>query len=248
MKNFWTFYTNIDSLSNPFHVLGLSHFGFLLMTAGAILLIFQNYKNCDDAGKRKWEHILGWYLFIQEMFFYVWTWCGSRDFWDVLQLELCTFCLFVDFSTIFHKNKQVRFFGALMGFIGAPIALIYPATVADIYPAFSYRLITFYMSHGTYILFAFMLLHDKELLTKERLKKNMVIMTCTIIAIYFFNLAFGTQYMFIGTPPEIPIIRMVYDVVGQIAFLPVAIIVFTAYQMLAYFVVKKIQQAAYKEA
>lgn len=246
MKNFWTFYTNIDTLTSPFRVFGLSHLIYIIATIAAIYLIFKNYKQCDSAKRLKWQHGIAWYLFIQEMFFYTWTWAGSHEFFEVLQLELCTFCLFLDFSTIFHKNKQVRFFSAVIGFIGAPIALIYPATVADIYPAFSYRLLNFFMTHGAYIVFALMLLQDEELLTQKRLYKDFAILAGLLIAVYFFDLKFGTQYMFVGTPPNIPIIRMVYDIVGQFAFLPVAVVILTGYHYLAYLVVKKIQQVAYR--
>lgn len=249
MKYFWTFYQNLETVEHPFRVFGISHLSYILLTIAAIVLLFKTYKKRDEAGKIRMQRIIAVYLFVQEMFFYGWTYAGCQTdpLFEVLQLELCTACLFMDFSTLFHKNKQVRFFGAVIGFIGGPIALIYPATVADIYPAFSYRLINFFMTHGAYILFALMMLSDRELLTKKRLVKNIGITACMLTAVYFFDLKFGTQYMFVGTPPEIGIIRLVYDFVGPAAFLPTAIVIFSGYESLIYVLVKKLQALAYPE-
>lgn len=250
MENFWGFYQNLENIQNPFRVFGIAHFTYIAAFMFVVYLCFRKYRQCDESGKIKWQRGMAWYFFIQEMFFYAWTYfsCKEDPLFEVLQLELCTMCLFMNFSTLFHKNQQVRFFGALVGFIGGPIALIYPATVADIYPVFCYRMINFFMTHVAYILFSLMLLHDSELMNRKRLVKNMGILACILVFVYFFDLKFGTQYMFVGTPPEIGIIRMVYDIVGNIAFLPIAIIIFNAYQALMYLVVKKIQKFAYRNS
>lgn len=248
MKTFWTFYQNLETVPHPFRVFGIFHLVFILLTLTAVVLLFRAYKKQDQAGRRKWQRILAAYFIIQEIFFYVWTYegCQTAPLFEVLQLELCTACVFVNFSTLFHENKQARFFGAVVGFIGGPIALVYPAAVADIYPAFSYRLIQFFMTHGAYVLFSLMLLADSELLTRKRLRNNLIIIACMLTFVYFFDRRFGTQYMFVGTPPEIPIIRMVYDLVGQVAFLPVAIVIFSLYQSLIYWLVKKLQKEVYR--
>lgn len=249
MKNFWTFYQNIETVEHPFRVFGVSHLIYILLTAASVVLLFRTYKKREETGRIRMQRVIAIYLFVQEMFFYAWTYAGCQTdpLFEVLQLELCTVCLFMDFSTLFHKNKQVRFFGTVIGFIGGPIALLYPATVADIYPAFSYRLINFVMTHGAYILFALMLMSDRELLTGKRLVKNLGITACMLTAVYFFDLRFGTQYMFVGTPPEIGIIRLVYDLTGPYGFLPAAIAIFSGCQCLVYAVVKKLQRRIYPE-
>lgn len=247
MRHFFTFYQNIDRVASPFTVFGLGHFAYISATLLAVFLLFRAYKRQDAAGRIRWQRGFAWYLFIQEMFFYLWTFvqCRENTLFEVLQLELCTACLFVDFSTLFHQNRQARFFGALIGLIGGPIAMIYPATVAQIYPAFSYRLINFFMTHGTYILFSLMLLADGELLTRRRFRRHIVIAACMLTAVFLFDKRFGTQYMFVGTPPEIGVIRMVYDAVGPLAFLPTAIVIFSAYQGLMYIVLRRVQRAVY---
>lgn len=248
MKNFWTFYQNMDYIEHPFKAFGTAHFLYILATATVVFLIFRNYKKCDEAGRRTWQRGFAWYFLIQELFFYGWTYfnCQTDPLFEVLQLELCTFCVFLNFSTLFHQNKQVRFFSALIGFIGGPIAICYPVTVNAIYPFFCYRVIGFYMTHGSYILFALMLLSDSELMTKERLRKHLGIIAVLLTCIYFFNIRFGTQYMFVGTPPEVPFIRIVYDVVGRTVFLPLAIVAFSLAQALMYFVVKNTESGVGK--
>lgn len=247
LNQFWTFYQNMDHIEHPFTLFGIAHITYLLITVLVIFLIFRNFKKCDEVGRTKWMRGFAWYFILQELFFYSWTYfsCQENVLFEVLQLELCTFCVFLNFSTLFHQNKQVRFFSALVGFIGGPIALCYPAVVVDIYPVFCYRLIGFYMTHGSYILFALMLLADGELMKKERLVKHLGITAALLTFVYFFDLRFGTQYMFVGTPPEIPFIRALYDVVGDEFFLPCAIIVLSLAQVLMFFVVRKIQKTAW---
>lgn len=249
MRDFWAFYQNIEELPHPFRMLSFGHGIYVAVILLLIVLCFRKYRQCSSEGKRKWQRGLAYYLFIQEMFFYAWTYflCKENVVFEVLQLELCTVCLFVDFSTLFHNNKQVRFFGALIGMIGGPIAMLCPATVADVYPVFSYRMFNFFMTHGAYILFSLMLLEDMELLNRERLLRHLGIMAGLLTFVYLFDRRFGTQYMFVGTPPKIGIIRMVYDAVGDAAFLPTAIVIFSAVQILMYFVVKKVRVVCYPE-
>lgn len=247
MKDFWTFYQNLEHVERPFRVFGLSHWAYIAAVLAVLLGCFRRYKQCDNSGKRRWQRGFALYFFIQEMFFYAWTYfsCKENALFEVLQLELCTVCLFMNFSTLFHQNKQVRFFGAVMGLIGGPVAMIYPATVAEIYPAFSYRLINFFMTHGAYIFFSMMLLSDETLLNRKRLIRNIAIAAGMLTFVYFFDLKFHTQYMFVGTPPEIGVIRMVYDLVRPVAFLPAALVIFSAAQALVYTLVKKLQRLLY---
>lgn len=129
--------------------------------------------------------------------------------------------------------------------IGGVIAIAYPANVIDIYPIISYRLVNFYMLHGAFILFALMILYEKDLMSIPRLKKNILIVTCMFVSVFFFNLIFHTQYMFVGTPPTIPIIHMVYEICGKLMFLPVVIILVSLIQSLVYFMIRKIQIFVY---
>lgn len=247
MRDFWSFYQNIESVPHPFRVFSLAHVGYVLVTCAVIFWILKAYKKQNETGKQRWQRVLGAFLFVQEIFYYGWicVGCQTNLLFEVLHLELCTFCVFAGASVMFTRNAQVRFFAALMGLIGAPIAICYPVTVAEIYPAFSYRLIGFYLSHGALVLFALMMLSDRQLLTRKGMVNNLLIAAALLISVYFFNLGFGTQYMFVGTPPEIGIIRLVYDLVGQYAFLPVAVVIFSAYQVMMYFVAKKIQSGIY---
>lgn len=250
MKDFWGFYQNLGPIQAPFQVFGLAHLAYILSFLTIVVLCFRKYRTCSAPGKRKWQRGFACYFFIQEMFFYAWTYfsCKTDPLFEVLQLELCTACLFMNVSTLFHQNRQVRFFGALIGLIGGPIAILYPATVADIYPAFCYRLLNFYMTHSAYILFSLMLLEDQALLTRGRLLKNIGIAGCMLTFVYFFDLKFQTQYMFVGTPPEIGFIRAIYDVVGNLGFLPTALLAFSAAQTLVYLAMKKLQALIYPKA
>lgn len=247
MKYFWTFYQGIDELAHPFGTFKIEHLIYLSITILLIFFIMKYYKRCNVKNKISWQRGIATFFIIEETFYYSWVFfqCQENVLFEVLSLELCSICSIVNISTLFHQNKQVRFFSACMGIIGGPIAMIYPATIAGIYPILSYRTINFFLAHGAYIIFSFMLLDDQDLLKIKRLFKNMMICAGILIFVYFFDLKFNTQYMFVGTPPQIPMIRFVYEVVGQFVFLPVAILAFSALQAIAYFVIKFIQRKIY---
>lgn len=248
MKMFWSFYQNLSDIAHPFRSFSLAHLGYVAATCALVFWILKAYKKQDRAGKRRLENVVAVFLFVQEIFYYSWIAvnCQRNLFFEVLHLELCTFCVFAGASTVFHENQQVRFFAALVGLLGAPIAIVYPATVTEIYPAFCYRIIGFYLSHGALVLFALMMLSDEGLLTKKRLWNNMAILACMLTLVYFFNLRFDTQYMFVGNPPEIGIIRLVYDLTGPF-FLPAAVVILSLYQWGLFLIVQKIQRGIYQK-
>lgn len=247
MKHFWTFYQGIDELTHPFGTFTLAHFIYLTITVLLICLILKHYKRCDIKNKITWQRAVAIFFLFEESFYYLWILfqCQENVFFEVLSLELCSICSILNITTLFHQNKQVRFFCACMGIIGGPIAMIYPATIANIYPVISYRTLNFFLSHGAYIVFSLMILEDKNLLNRKRLLNNMLICACILTFVYFFDLKFNTQYMFVGTPPEIPFIRLAYDIVGQTVFLPLAIFCFSALQFISYIIIKNIQRSIY---
>lgn len=247
MRYFWTFYQGIEDLQHPFVTFGMSHFLYVLITIIGIYMIFRQYRLCDDYGKQKWLRGVAIYFLIEELFYYLWiiVQCKENFVFEVLSLELCSFCSLANLLTLFHPNKQIRFFGACIGLIGGPIALAYPATIDQLYPMISYRSFNFFSAHGAYILFSLMLIHDQELLSKHRLKCHLCISGALLTFVYFFDLFFHTQYMFVGTPPQIGIIRMLYDAVGPMAFFPCALLIFTVGQVAVYTLVCWIQKKLY---
>lgn len=247
MQNFWTFYQNLENITNPFRLFSVSHLFYVVLTFSLIVLFFKLYKKSDAEGKLKWQRNIALYFFIEELLYYIWVYisCTENAFFEILSLELCTICAFVNFSTRFHQNRQARFFSIIIGFFGGLIAIIYPANVIDVYPAVSYRLINFFMLHGMFILFAFMLLEDNSLMDQMKLKRNIVIGAVMFTLVFIFNVIFHTHYMFVGIPPKVSIIATVYELMGKILFLPVIIFFFSIIQILVYLIVKKIRIRLY---
>lgn len=249
MGDFFGFYQNFGELARPFRLFGTMHLVYLSLTAAAIVLLFCIYKRRDAAAKRRWQRGFAWYMLFEELFYYGWVYvsCKQNVVFELLSLELCTVCLAVNISTLILKNKQVRFFSALLGLLGAPIALVYPVNVAQIYPSVCYRLINFYMTHGSIVFFSLMLLEDAELFCPARLKKHLLYSSGMLASVYLFNQLFDTSYMFIGTPPQIGIIRILYDITGKALFLPAVLVLFCGLQLLWYVGVGRLQKAIYRK-
>lgn len=249
MNDFWTFYQNLKDIRNPFQLFSVSHLLYMLITFTIIAVLFNKYKRSNVESKLHWQKNLAVYFLLEELIYYIWVFISCREnvFFEILSLELCTICAFVNFSTRFHYNKQVRFFSIIIGFFGGMIAVIYPANVIDIYPALSYRLINFYMLHGMFILFAFMFLEDASIMCSLNLKRNIVIGAIMFTLVFIFNIIFNTHYMFVGIPPKIAIIHMVYELFGVICFLPVAIFCFSLIQIIIYFIIKQFRFVLYKD-
>lgn len=247
MENFWTFHQDLGNINNAFKVLSISHFLYLFLAMISIYFIIRKYSKCTYANKIRWQRGMGYFFVVEEMMYYSWILihCQENLIFEFISLELCSICSLVNISTLFHQNKQVRFFSACMGLLGGTLAMLYPINVANVYPFFSYRILSFFITHSAYIILALMFIQDYELIRVKRLLINMGICAGMIVTIYFINLAFDTHYMFVGTPPEIGIIRIVYDIVGNLAFLPVVLLVFSAIQALVYSILKWFQQYIY---
>lgn len=228
----------------PFHMFSMEQLLYLFLVFIAIVLIVRRYGTWDASQQGKFQKMMAIYFLVEEGMYTLWLLlnCHNHVWLQILPLELCSLCVYVNAAAVFTKKKTLRFFGAVVGLVAGGVALLYPANIAGLYPSISYRVINFYMLHGSFILFALIQLRDRDLLQYAYLKKNTMIIACMISVAFVVNLMLKTQYMFVGVPPKISFIASLYQLTGIVFFLPVVLVIVCSLQFPIVFLLRRMYQ------
>lgn len=226
----------------PFQAFHMVHIVFLVLTLIGICVLYRTYNRLDQAGKRKFQVGMAIFYLVEETIYTTWllVMCHHDVWHEILPLELCSLCAYINALTVLLRKDYLRFFSGVVGLIAGLVAMLYPANISNLYPAISYRTINFYLLHGSFILFSLIQLKDVSLLQYYHLKKNYLIICCMYSSAFVVNLMMNTQYMFVGTPPELGFIASVYQLTGVVFFLPVVLIVLGILQVVVLFILRKI--------
>lgn len=249
MKDFFTFYTNISSMTLPFVAFRFAHVFLVLCGFIAIGLLMRKYNKIATVKQRKFQRGVAMFFLVEEVVYTIWiVSVGPENIWaHALPLELCSICAYMNVITLICKNDQVRFFSGFVGGIAGSIAVLYPANISGVYPVLSYRTINFFLLHLALILFACMQLKDIRLLQYKYLKKNVVILSCMIVIVFIINLNLHTQYMLVGMPPTNVIVNALYQITGIMFFLPVVCIAVSFIQVVVLFCLRIIYKVKKQE-
>lgn len=242
MKDFFTFYKDIQGMQLPFEAFSLIHIGFLAISFLIIMKMYRYYNGLNVIAQRRFQIKMAIYFLVEEAIYTSWLlWkCHDHVLLEILPLELCSLCVYMNALSVFTQKDTLRFFSAVVGLIAGGVAMIYPANISGLYPVLSYRTINFYMLHGAFILFSLIQLKDEALLSYQHMKKNFVILSCMFTTAFIVNVMYHTQYMFVGIPPKISFIASVYQMTGIVFFLPVVLLVLSILQVVVVFLLKKI--------
>lgn len=223
MRDFFTYFKNIDSTSIMFRSFSLVHLLFVITAIVYITLLFRKYNTLNVEGQRKFQVRMAIYFLVEEAIYTIWVClvCSDTVWKSILPLELCSLCVYMNAATVFLKKDYLRFFSGVVGLLAGMIAMLYPANISGIYPAFTYRTINFYFLHASFILFSLLQLKDTSLLQYRFLKKNYFIICGMFTTAFMVNISIHTQYMFVGVPPKIGFIAKLYNITGIFLFLPV---------------------------
>lgn len=225
----------------PFQSFHFMHILLLVISALVIYWCYQHYCKFDEFRQKRFIKGFGLYFLMEEL---IYTWwlllvCKDQVWVQILPLELCSLCAYMNAWSAFTRRKQLCFFSAVVGLVAGLIAILYPANIDGLYPVFSYRVLNFYMLHGSFILFSFIQLKDHSLLSKHYLKKNIIIVGGMYTFAFVMNRILYTQYMFVGDPPNIYIVKQLYHITG-IFFLPVLIFILACIQIVVVWILRKI--------
>lgn len=240
MKDFFTFYKDIQGMTLPFQSFSLIHIGFLLISGVMILHIYRRYSEWNTHSQRRFQIGMAIYFLVEELIYTSWLlWkCHDHVLLEILPLELCSLCVYVNVLSVFTQKDTLRFFSAVVGLVAGGVAMLYPANISGLYPAFSYRTINFYILHGAFVLFSLIQLKDETLLNYHYMKKNFMILGCMFTIAFIVNIMNETQYMFVGIPPKITFIASLYQMTGIVFFLPVVLLVLSILQVIVVFLLK----------
>ncbi len=245
--DFFGYYTMESPAQKPFIMFSITHLLFLILILCCIFLGLKISKDYDEEKIKKFEKIVSLFLICCEFIYYIWNIfkCPYPIFTEILPLHLCSICIWTSFLAFWLDNEKLRHFIAVNNMLGALIALCYPATIASINQAFSYRVIYFFISHGTITFMGVMQLRQLKSLSFQDLKFNIPMLAFLTMIAMGVNYLLHSNYLFVGFPSSIPIIQIIYDFVGILFYLPVAILIFSILEILMLFILKNILQFIY---
>lgn len=218
------------------------HLLYVALAGVLIFILFRLYKRMEVRKQIRFQRGMAYYFLLEEAIYTIWLLCNCHEqVWiQILPLELCSLCVYINASSVFLQKDWLRFFSGVVGMVAGAVAMIYPANIAGLYPVISYRVINFYMLHGAFILFSLLQLSDRKLLAYHHLKKNTLLLCGMFTFAFFVNLKLKTQYMFVGVPPKIGFIAALYKLTGLIFFLPSVLLILCLLQVAVLYVLRKL--------
>lgn len=242
MNNFFSFYKDISNMHQPFIAFHWIHFvtlGILFLT---IWFFLRRYRAMHLEQQRKFQIHMAIYFLLEEVIYSGWLLLNChQDVWlELLPLQLCSFCVYVAIAAVYFQKVELRFFCGVIGTVAGLIAIVYPANISYLYPAFSYRTINFFMLHGAFILFGLIQLQDESLLRYGNIKRCSILLSIMVIIAFGANLVLHTDFMFIGIPSSIALIRGIYKMTGIVMFIPTILILLTLIQYIVVFILRHV--------
>jgi len=249
MKDFFTYYTEIKSMAAPFQTFSIAHLCFLCLMGIIIYALYHRYTTLNTSNKRKFQIYMALYFLIEEAIYTLWLLlnCHEQVWIQILPLELCSCCVYMNAACVFTQKNSLRFFSGVVGLVAGGLAMIYPANIAGLYPIVSYRTINFYILHGAFLLFSLIQLSDTTLLQYRYMKKNYLIICCMFSIAFIVNLMLDTQYMFVGVPPKIALVASLYQLTGIFLFLPAVLAALFVIQCIVVYLLRKVYGYPSKE-
>lgn len=243
MENFFLHFTKIKQMHHPFLLFRPAHILFLVGSIVSAVACSIWYAKQKEERKRHILHGFGFYFLIEELIFIAWVCGSSKDspLLEVLPLQLCSLCVYMNVFSAFFQWDYTCAFSAVVGLFAGAIALVYPATVLNLYPVFSYRVINFFCLHAAFIAFSLIQFQTRKYQSYSYMISNTILMMLLLGAAVFVNMHLNTDYLFVGNPPKVPLIAMLWNTLGPILFFGVgAPLVLIGLQVLVLILIRKI--------
>ena len=200
MKMF--FYTK-DNIPDGygFSAFGLTHLIWLavcvLMCVGACLL----YKRLSAVGQRRMLIILGSYIFFQEMLKNVVVAFVDEFTVGYLPFHLCGINILLILFDVIKPTKIVRSFLYYFCIPGAALALLFPNWTTQ--PVWNFFHLHSFIIHILLVVYPVLLVTSGQV--ESDLKsafKSLIVLVAFAIPIYFLNLLWDTNFMFLMEPDK----------------------------------------------
>lgn len=186
-----------------FEYYGTTHFAAL----GALLLlnlILISFRNASDGTKTGLRWLLALILVGNEVAWHYWNYIhGKWTIQTMLPLHLCSLLVWTGAYMLVTKNYRVYEFMYFMGIAGAIHALATPGIGIYGFPHFVF--FQYFLSHGLIITSAiYMTVVEGFRPTLKSILRVVIWMNVYALAIYFVNIAIGSNYLMINEKPPSP--------------------------------------------
>lgn len=184
---------------------GLEHIIWLLIAVICCTMLALRYKRARVQNRRKMRVFVGLALLVLEAGKVLALWLTGFYGLYYLPLHLCGIAIYL---TLWHSLRGGDILGQMLYCVcmpGAAFALVFPDWL--FYPALNYLSITSFLLHILLVAYPVMLLAGGELRPEpKRLPICFLILLVLAAAVYAFDLAFSTNYMFLLNPaPDSPL-------------------------------------------
>lgn len=193
-----------DYTGAPFELFGTAH----LAALGVIILIGLSFifarKLWSEQTKRIFRYGLALWIAFWELGWHAWSiYCGTWTIQTNLPLHLCSIFVWLSVIMLIKKNATIFELAYFLGIGGATQALLTPD--AGIYGLPHFRAVQTLAAHGGIVLAAlYMTIVEGYRPTLQSFKRVFLWTNVYMVAVFFINLAIGSNYLFIAYKPEFP--------------------------------------------
>lgn len=186
-----------------FQFLGFAHLGALVFLF-LLNLYLLRFRNSSDSTKGKVRWALALILWGNEIAWHYWNHAvGNWTIQTMLPLQVCSLLVWFGGLMLITKNYMIYEFMYLMG-IGSAIQVLATPDLG-VYGFPHFRFFQTFTSHGLIVTSAiYMTVVEGFRPTWKSLLKVAIWMNVYAIAIYFVNLAIGSNYLMINRKPDLP--------------------------------------------
>lgn len=195
------FFKTQDSLPQGlgFSTFGLTHLLWLLASVVIITVAAIFFKKLSPKGQRIALGILGGYIFFQEMLKNVVVACLGEFGYGWLPFHLCGINILLIVFDVIKPTKTVRTFLYNFCIPGAALALLFPNWTET--PFFNFFHLHSFTIHILLTMYPVLLVASGQVKPSLKLSlKSLLLLVCLAIPVYFLNLWWGTNFMFLMKP------------------------------------------------
>ena len=183
------------STFGPMHLIWLAAIVLCIITAAIV------YKRLDDQKRRIMRVVIGSAILLLEIAKDIFHGIVGEFGVGYLPLHLCGINILLIGFDLFKQNNTVRNFLYYFSIAGASLALLFPNWTS--LPCWNFSSIHSFSIHGLLVMYPILLVAGGEV--KPDLKtmpKCILLLIGMAIPIYFVNLAFDTNFMFLMRPDK----------------------------------------------
>jgi hypothetical integral membrane protein (TIGR02206 family) len=198
-------YFALDYDGPPFELFGQAH-----LTALAIITLCSlSYFYFRNIWGEKEKKIIRWIfaiaIVVTESTLHIWSlYWGIWNIQTTLPLHMCAVLIWLSSYMLVTKNYSIYEFVYFMGLGGAMQAILTPADAAA-YNFPHFRIMQTFIAHGLLINIAmYMTVVEGFRPTLQSFKRVFIWTNIYMVAIFFVNLAIGSNYLFVAGKPDFP--------------------------------------------